>query len=80
MISKDRLRTDIAEALRMDSGEIADDDNLFDLGLDSMRVMDLLMRWEADGLRTDFSRFFEVATVADWWQVIEDGWPGAASA
>lgn len=71
MITKDRMRADIANAIDMDASEIGDDDNLFDLGLDSIRVMDMLMKWEAAGLKIDFSLFYEVATLAEWWRIVE---------
>ena len=68
MMTREEMRADLARAMRMDPAEIGDDDNLMDLGLDSMRVMDLLLRWEAAGLKTDFSRFFEAATFDEWWR------------
>lgn len=64
------MRNDIAEAMRIEPSEIADDDNLFDLGLDSIRVMDLLMRWEGTGHVTDFSRFYEASTLGEWWNIV----------
>lgn len=67
-MTRDKMRADLARALRIEPGEIGDDDNLMDLGLDSMRVMDLLLRWEAEGLKTDFSRFFEALTLDEWWR------------
>lgn len=72
MITKDRMLADIARAMEMPSDEIGDDDNLFDLGLDSMRLMDLLQQWESAGLKVDFSRFYEIATLREWWQIAKD--------
>ena len=41
-LTLDRLRADVAEVLDMAPEEIAPQDNLFDLGLDSMRLMALV--------------------------------------
>ncbi|WBU62868.1 phosphopantetheine-binding protein [Paracoccus aerodenitrificans] len=67
-MTRDKMRADLAKLLHVEPSEIGDDDNLMDLGLDSMRVMDLLLRWESEGLKTDFSRFFEATTLQEWWQ------------
>lgn len=67
------MRADLANALRIQPDEIADDDNLYDLGLDSMRVMDLAMKWEAAGLKLDIGTLYEKATLRDWWQTAETG-------
>lgn len=45
----DRIRADVAELLGCDPAEIAPDDNLRDLGLDSVRLMTLVERWRAEG-------------------------------
>lgn len=66
----ERLRADIAEVLRLPVEEVTDDENLMDLGLDSMRVMNLLVKWESEGLKMDFSALAEHATLGGWWDVI----------
>lgn len=63
------MRMDIAGALDIPAADLSNNANLFDLGLDSIRVMDLFLRWEADGLNADFSRFYEAATLEAWWQI-----------
>lgn len=67
------MRADIARSPRIEPEEIGEEDNLFDLGLDSIRVMDLLMRWEEAGLRTDFSQFLEAPTLDGWWRAANRG-------
>lgn len=63
----DKLRADIAAILNEDPASIGDDDNLSDLGLDSMRVMALLMQWEAEGIAIEFAELADSTTLAGWW-------------
>ena len=71
LITKDRMRADIAKMLHMDAGDVQDDDNLPDLGLDSLRLMKLVLAWEEAGLKADFGLFAEHGTLGEWWQAIE---------
>ncbi|MFW0794706.1 phosphopantetheine-binding protein [Gordonia sp. CPCC 205515] len=48
-LTRDRIIGDIAEILQVDSSEIADDTNVLDFGLDSVRLMSLIERWRAAG-------------------------------
>lgn len=41
-LSPERVRADVAELLDCDPAEIAPDENLVDLGLDSVRIMTLV--------------------------------------
>lgn len=66
----EKMRADIAAALKMDPSEIGDDDHLPDLGLDSLRLMTLVVGWEKAGLHADFSIFAEHATLGEWWREI----------
>ncbi len=70
-LSLERLRADIAAILHEDPAEIADDDNLIDLGLDSIRAMALVTRWREAGADVDFSELAERAELGHWWQLIE---------
>ena len=55
MLTRERMRADIAAMIHEDPEEIGGDDNLIDLGLDSMRAMNLLVRWAETGLTLDFA-------------------------
>ena len=44
------MRADIAEMVYDEPENIELDDNLMDLGLDSMRVMTLVERWDKKGV------------------------------
>lgn len=54
-LTLERMRQDIAAMLHEDPQDILDDDNLIDLGLDSMRVMTLATRWREAGAPIEFS-------------------------
>lgn len=70
-ITKELMRADIAKMLHMQPDEVQDDDNLPDLGLDSLRLMKLVLGWEEAGLKADFGLFAEHGTLGEWWQAIE---------
>lgn len=71
-LTLDRMRKDIADVLYVDPSEIGDDDNLPDLGLDSMRLMTLILGWEQAGMRVDFGALAEYETLGEWWRTISD--------
>ncbi|PIT01960.1 phosphopantetheine-binding protein [Bradyrhizobium nitroreducens] len=68
-LSLDLMREDVAAMIHIDSAEIRDDDNLMDLGLDSMRTMNLLLIWQERGVDLDFSQIATRPTLAGWWQL-----------
>lgn len=70
-LTRDKLRADIARLLHEDPEEIGGDDDLADLGLDSMRAMALLLQWNEAGLDLDFSAFAEKLTLDAWWDIIQ---------
>lgn len=76
-LTLERMRADIAQAIDIDPSEIRDDDHLPDLGLDSLRLMRLVLSWEEAGLRADFSLFAEYATLGEWWREVVSLQPGA---
>ncbi|GAA2581319.1 phosphopantetheine-binding protein [Actinomadura fulvescens] len=48
-LTAERVRADIAAMVGCDPAEIGAGENLFDLGLDSMRLMTLVERWREAG-------------------------------
>ena len=66
----ERMRVDIARLLGEAPEDVRDDDNLIDLGLDSMRMLGLVMAWGKTGLALEFSHLAEHTTLAGWWQVV----------
>ncbi|RJL11894.1 phosphopantetheine-binding protein [Paracoccus siganidrum] len=69
-LTLDKMRADVAELIDLDPSEIGDDDILPDLGLDSLRLMRLVLAWEEAGLKADFGLFAEYATLGDWWREV----------
>jgi bifunctional isochorismate lyase/aryl carrier protein len=76
-LTRERMRADIAKAIGIDASEIGDDDHLPDLGLDSVRMMQVILGWEEAGLAADFSVFAEYATLGEWWREVETIQAGA---
>ncbi|QDY71032.1 phosphopantetheine-binding protein [Qingshengfaniella alkalisoli] len=70
-LTKTQIRADLANALKISPSELADDDSLLDFGLDSMRALGLLMKWEEAVPGLDYSRFMETETLAEWWGIID---------
>jgi len=70
-MTRDRMRADLARVLRMAPEEIEDDDDLIDLGLDSMRAMALLTRWAEQGVELDLAAVAEKVTLGAWWALAE---------
>ncbi|TCP81657.1 aryl carrier-like protein [Rhizobium sp. PP-CC-2G-626] len=67
----EQMRRDIATMIYVDPDEIGDDDNLMDLGLDSMRAMNLLLLWQERGNVLPFSELAASPTLISWWGVAE---------
>lgn len=69
-LTLEQMRADIARITGLPVAEVGDDDDLSDLGLDSLRVMRLVLDWEAAGARVDFGQLAEYATLGDWWREV----------
>jgi aryl carrier-like protein len=65
------MRADVAAILHEDAAEIGDHDNLMDLGLDSMRAMNLIVRWSEAGVTFEFADLAQHTTLAGWWSVVQ---------
>lgn len=60
----------VAELLDDVTEHWADDDNLLDLGLDSIRLMSLIEKWRRYGAEVGFAELAERPTLADWWRLL----------
>lgn len=69
--SKAQLKSLIAQLIEIEENDIYNDDNLLDLGLDSVRAMMLLGRLQNAGLNTSFAEFASAPSIDGWWQLIE---------
>ncbi|MCG8468291.1 MAG: phosphopantetheine-binding protein [Gemmatimonadetes bacterium] len=67
------MRADIAAILDQPTSLVEDGVNLLDLGLDSLRIMELADRWsQASGVFVDFAMLAEEPEVTAWWGLISD--------
>lgn len=69
-LTLESMRADIAAMLNEPAEAVADDDNLIDLGLDSIRAMALVQRWIAAGARVEFDEFAEKPELGYWWELV----------
>ncbi|MFT0531984.1 phosphopantetheine-binding protein [Castellaniella hirudinis] len=72
-LTLERMRADVARLLHEPPEDIHDDDNLMDLGLDSMRLMKLASLWREAGARVEFADLAVEATLGQWWALIDAG-------
>ncbi|GGX88716.1 phosphopantetheine-binding protein [Streptomyces hiroshimensis] len=67
-LSLDSVRLDVAAVLGEEAADVPVDENLQDLGLDSIRVMTLVERWRARGHAVEFAELIEATpTVRGWY-------------
>lgn len=60
------MRADVAELLHLLPDEVVDSDNLFEFGLDSIRLLSLLERWRDLGAEVSFVELAEEPTLERW--------------
>ena len=70
-VTLETMRADIAEMIGEEPDAVGIDDNLMDLGLDSMRLMNLILLWQEAGVDLDFGEFAERFTLRGWWEAVE---------
>lgn len=72
-LTPERMRADIADILLEAPEEIDDNDNLMDLGLDSLRAMTLVTQWSEAANGLEFGAFAAAEpTLAAWWAVVSE--------
>ena len=69
-LTLERMRADVAAVLHEAPEAILDDDNLMDLGVDSLRVLNLSLQW-SETVPLEFSELAEHTTLAGWWSVVQ---------
>jgi aryl carrier-like protein len=70
-ITLERMRADIAAIIHEEPEAIGLEDNLMDLGLDSMRLLNLILLWQEAGVDLEFGEFAERFTLAGWWEAVQ---------
>ena len=73
MLTRERMRDAIAAILGEDPAAIGDEENLIDLGLDSIRAMVLVQEWNAAGAHLDLASLAERPTLGAWWALVRAG-------
>jgi bifunctional isochorismate lyase/aryl carrier protein len=66
----EQLKQDIADSLMLDPSLIDVDENLMYLGLDSIRMMTLVDKWQSAGAPINFSDLAESTTLSEWHRII----------
>lgn len=79
VLTRDDLEAVLLAMLDDAPEALADEDNLMDLGLDSMRAMNLAMQWEEEGTPLDFADLAEAPTFGELWALLKDRQESAAS-
>lgn len=73
------LRAQLAAMLEMPVSDLRADDNLLDLGLDSVRIMSLLQSWQQAGAQLSFLDLARSPVLGDWWLALQNARPAAQS-
>ena len=69
-LTLDTVRADIAELLYLEPDEVPDNENLFEAGLDSVRLLGLVERWRELGATIGFIDLAEQPTLTAWWGLL----------
>ncbi|HEU4360689.1 MAG TPA: amino acid adenylation domain-containing protein [Mycobacterium sp.] len=78
MISRDEIRASIAAQLDCPATDVADHDDLIQLGLNSIRIMALAGGWRKRGTAITFAELAANPTVAQWHHLLEVAEPVSA--
>ncbi|WP_395111422.1 amino acid adenylation domain-containing protein [Actinomadura sp. SCN-SB] len=73
MLTRDELHAMLTQGLAEVLGEEASpDDNLIELGMDSIRLMGLTGRLRKRGIEVRFAELAERPTLREWWELLEE--------
>lgn len=68
-LTLEKMKADLAAALDLPVEEIATEDHLGDMGLDSIALMRLLMGWEEIQPTLPSGKLYECETLAEFWEI-----------
>ncbi|MEV7977584.1 phosphopantetheine-binding protein [Streptomyces sp. NPDC086519] len=74
------FRAELAECLFLSADEVDLEESPLDAGLDSLRIVTLLERWQAAGVNVTFVELAERTTFAQWWELLTARQRGAGHA
>ena len=69
-ISRDEIRATIAAQLECPAADVADDDDLIQLGLNSIRMMALAGGWRKRGSSITFAQLAATPTIDSWYGLL----------
>lgn len=69
-VSAEDVRACVSAALELDGADLPDDVDLFEFGLDSLRLIHLVSHWRGQGIEVSFQELAEVPTVSDWTRIL----------
>jgi bifunctional isochorismate lyase / aryl carrier protein len=69
-LTKESIKDNVATLLHLHPTELGDDDNLFEWGLDSIRVLSLLEQWREGGAELSFVQLAEQPTLTHWYTLL----------
>lgn len=70
-LSRQSVEDDVIEVLELDRATVSGDTDLLDYGLDSIRAMYLVDKWQSQGVDIQFLELVEESTLDAWWKAIE---------
>ncbi|KMJ44625.1 isochorismatase [Xenorhabdus khoisanae] len=70
--TRGRLRTEILPLLDDDCGDIDDHENMLDYGLDSVKIMSLVARWNHENHNINFISLMKTPTLANWLSLLTE--------
>ncbi|MDE1145041.1 MAG: condensation domain-containing protein [Azospirillaceae bacterium] len=65
------VRTVVADILAEDPAALADTENLFEAGLDSIGLLRLVNRWRRDGIQVSFAELAQDPTLTAWTALVD---------
>ncbi|MGW9120331.1 phosphopantetheine-binding protein [Streptomyces sp. NPDC055663] len=66
-----QFRADLAELLHQEPEEVDLDDNPVGAGLDSLRLVTLVERWQEYGIDVSFIDLAELPSFQHWWRLLD---------
>ncbi|MDN9011168.1 non-ribosomal peptide synthetase [Brevibacillus laterosporus] len=59
--------------------EFDDDQNLIELGLDSLQMMRMVNKWRKEGVKVTFAELIAAPYLSDWWALLQKNSPAPSS-
>jgi aryl carrier-like protein len=79
-LTPEAIRADVAALLHRNPDEAYENENLFECGLDSIRLLTLLERWREAGVAVSFVELAEQPTLEHWSRLLTARQPAALDA